>query len=742
MLNMIDTQDKLKNFSEAQLIREMQMPSGSAPQFMVLGEIERRKRMRAEAQKQEGLMKPTVAQEAVSAAGVPQQGIAQVAQSLAPKTDMTQNTGVTNIPASRLAGQPNQPQRMAGGGIMRLAPGGQVSGGAMTAIALLKVNYPELYERYKDSPELADVALAAVQEAKTPEKTGLEMLEAPRSNNFLKTIFSDPTRGDIIDQQKKDARDFGEDYAAEQARLSKEAMRRARIDPYSTVFAEGSPVELTGRKVPIPKGVVPVESTTLESLEVPRREALINLGRNQTRNPNGSDMVDTSFIEPDIIRSYDEGTSLNPIFNFARNRRNAARAKERAEEFGEGYALDQRRQSRRNLGEYSENDPIFAEGSVVEPVPNVSANALADGTAVPQGTRTEGLRALEFARGQAQGLPSSYTPLAERADDEAKRAYLSGKDFDEKGLPAVVGMLNKAREFQQSDTYTPPEKVYVDLTGNSPLGGLKYTMDGATDQEKDAQFAKYASRLEEERNSARERADLAAQERAALKEKRPRLRPESDAEVASNTNITPFKNKAPLVGYDTAEGLGALIKPARDTSTKETAESSGAAKSSGSGDKQTFKSTAKGMNQDKWLALAQAGLTLMSTGDFGKAGQAGLAALQQSKDAELAERKFALDERLVEAKIAAAGRKGGVKAPSASALTFYQTRVENAQVALEEATKANNKSGMLAADAALTKARNDLEQLVAQFGAYQGLLTSPGGSSSGRDKRDVASGEK
>jgi hypothetical protein len=41
MLNMIDTQDKLKNFSEAQLIKEMQMPSGSAPQFMVLSEIER-----------------------------------------------------------------------------------------------------------------------------------------------------------------------------------------------------------------------------------------------------------------------------------------------------------------------------------------------------------------------------------------------------------------------------------------------------------------------------------------------------------------------------------------------------------------------------------------------------------------------------------------------------------------------------------------------------------------------------
>mgnify|MGYP000436142156 CR=1 FL=1 len=159
MLNMIDTQDKLKNFSEEQLIREMQMPTGSAPQFMVLSEIERRKRMRSDAQRQEGLMQPTVAQEAVSAAGVPQQGIAQVAQSMAPKTDMTQNTGVSNMQASKLPGQPNQPQRMAEGGIMRLAPGGFVSGDDMSAIARLKVSNPALYEQYKDNPEeLARIA--------------------------------------------------------------------------------------------------------------------------------------------------------------------------------------------------------------------------------------------------------------------------------------------------------------------------------------------------------------------------------------------------------------------------------------------------------------------------------------------------------------------------------------------------------------------------------------------------------
>ena len=220
MLNMIDTQDKLKNFSEDQLVREMQMPSGSAPQFMVLGEIERRKRMRADAQKQQGLMQPTVAQEAVSAAGVPQQGIAQIARSLAPKTDMAQNTGVPNVQAAGLPAQPNQPQRMAGGGIMRLAPGGQLSGGTMTAIASLKVNYPALYEQYKDNPSaLAQAAQAALEVAEDPEMTTLEGLEAPqtggqRMTDTFKSLLSKlpPIRGNAarekLANQKQDIREY------------------------------------------------------------------------------------------------------------------------------------------------------------------------------------------------------------------------------------------------------------------------------------------------------------------------------------------------------------------------------------------------------------------------------------------------------------------------------------------------------------------------------------------------------
>ena len=48
MMNVIQIQDDLKNFSEDQLIKEMQQPSGSAPQFLVLSELNRRKRVKGE----------------------------------------------------------------------------------------------------------------------------------------------------------------------------------------------------------------------------------------------------------------------------------------------------------------------------------------------------------------------------------------------------------------------------------------------------------------------------------------------------------------------------------------------------------------------------------------------------------------------------------------------------------------------------------------------------------------------
>lgn len=674
MLNMIDTQDKLKNFSEGQLIQEMQRPSGSAPQFMVLGEIERRKRIRADAQKQEGLMQPTVAQEAVSAAGVPQQGIAQVAQSLAPKTDMTQNTGVPNVQAAGLPAQPNQPQRMAGGGIMRLAPGGKMS----EDVYNLSVNYPHIYEQYKNDPEmLAQMALALGSQYEkklnptkitTPEKTGLEELELERSNDILKQWFTDPTNREIGKQEGMDAMNFGEDY------------------------------------------------------------------------------------------------------DFA-----------------------QRAETQRNLRGYDANDPIFAEGSVVETAPNVSADALADGTADAnaQGSAgfqrktksKEAIRAEELRRAQEQSMPNSYTSLSEQAAEQARQAYLAGGYYNEGGIPAITNMLDRSREFQQSDTYTPPGQIYTDLLddkgnfiqANSPLSlREKYENDDDTTNEAEM-FAEYSNRLSIERGIAN---DIKEQEAFARAKNAKRIAGDAmDEDVVMGQSLTgpgfvqrldnavktTFGAEDPAVAfnkflYETNQAKAkaeaeakakAEAEPARlreasminksglasVASKKKILPAGGEGGGEGGGDaKQTFKSTAQNMNQDKWLALAQAGLTLMGTGDFAKAGSAGLAAYANSKKTDLAERKIASDEKLTDARIAAANKKtSGIKAPAAAALSFYQKQIDSAQDALANAKTTIEKT---TASRKLTKAQNALRQLVDRYELSMGMFSS-GSSSDGVNRLDL-----
>ena len=103
-MNIIDIQDQLKNFSEDQLINEMQMPSGNAPQFLVLSEIQRRKRVRDDFSKRQAAQQPTVAEEAIAAAGVPQSGIAGMSEAMAPKSTMVQNAVGSAMPEAMRSG--------------------------------------------------------------------------------------------------------------------------------------------------------------------------------------------------------------------------------------------------------------------------------------------------------------------------------------------------------------------------------------------------------------------------------------------------------------------------------------------------------------------------------------------------------------------------------------------------------------------------------------------------------------
>tara|TARA_R100000353_G_scaffold163796_1_gene124344 strand:+ start:566 stop:2371 length:1806 start_codon:yes stop_codon:yes gene_type:complete len=115
-MNILKIQDDLKNFSQQQLVKEIQRPSGNIPQFLILSELSRRKRMQTDQARAEAANTPTVAQEAVAAAGMPMGGVAQMAQAMAPRTSMTENTGIASM-------MPKQPTRMAGGGVIKANTG-------------------------------------------------------------------------------------------------------------------------------------------------------------------------------------------------------------------------------------------------------------------------------------------------------------------------------------------------------------------------------------------------------------------------------------------------------------------------------------------------------------------------------------------------------------------------------------------------------------------------------------------
>lgn len=116
-MNLIEVQDKLKGLSDQQLAQEMQMPSGSAPQYMVLSELQRRQDMRKRYEAaQAQAPQTTVAEDALASSGIPQGQVSQMARSMAPNSSIAQNTGIASLAQPPMQ---EEPQRMAGGGMVR-----------------------------------------------------------------------------------------------------------------------------------------------------------------------------------------------------------------------------------------------------------------------------------------------------------------------------------------------------------------------------------------------------------------------------------------------------------------------------------------------------------------------------------------------------------------------------------------------------------------------------------------------
>ena len=121
-MNIIELQDNLKDVSDNVLIKEMQSPSGSMPQFLILSELTRRRRMRDDYKRQQAANMPTVAEEVMTAAGAPQEGLTAIARNMTPNSSIAQSTGA-DMAVQR---EPTRmPQMMADGGVLSLFRGGR-----------------------------------------------------------------------------------------------------------------------------------------------------------------------------------------------------------------------------------------------------------------------------------------------------------------------------------------------------------------------------------------------------------------------------------------------------------------------------------------------------------------------------------------------------------------------------------------------------------------------------------------
>lgn len=208
MTNIIEVQENLKDLPDQTLIQEMRMPTGNAPQFLVLSELKRRKRMRDDYQRRENADMKTVAEEAVTAAGVPQEGIMGVAKNMAPKTNVAQNTGMAQaMPVTPT--QAPQPQMMADGGIIRLREGGK----------------PTPFQRLKEY-------LAGVRE-ESPISTRDLMSPPMYDMTGFGNTFTDERSGlERFEDEQASVKDSPELLRAEVARLGRAGQRAAEIANY------------------------------------------------------------------------------------------------------------------------------------------------------------------------------------------------------------------------------------------------------------------------------------------------------------------------------------------------------------------------------------------------------------------------------------------------------------------------------------------------------------------------------
>jgi hypothetical protein len=653
MMNMIELQDKLKNFSQDQLVSMMQQPTGEAPQFMVLSEITRRQKMQQEASKT-----PTqsVAQEAVAAAGVPQGGIADMARTLAPQTNVAQNTGAMSAPPQGMPSAPQGIARMASGGVVKMAEAGKISESMRSDMRLLA----DASRKGMTIDEYWDTLTPAA-------KARYEYFDRLEDRGDKVSTFMDSLKG-ISGEISDAASQAGTAYTDAMGPYSMFGRDSLVQTPEPTVVTPPYDPTSVDRNPPLAQQVTPIDLNTYPAgkfgspATVPLSPSELAAQEESRRRVEGYDRQfindERNFPVPNepIVFDVREGapqTASQTASQTAPQIPQSRADQEQRDLYAYNQAMAAMEANRASNARGTEFDSISAMAANLDGTSATGTLAGAFGNAIDPRFigPTDGLALLEEeARARDAAAEEIRKPDFSRIADQ----------YTGDGKGSLPSWFTRAQESAANPENQGPS-MWNDAGGY--FANL-FKDPGPTEEGK----AKLA-----EIKAARERKDAAE------------AKAEAEQKPASAVATTKAEN-------DAAEAAKLLT---------ENTPTGGGLNSGRYSDYQQqlidmLDSRKNEAKSDKWMALAQAGMSLMQGGtgsfggDLGKAGQTGLAALQESNKSARQDR-FSVLKTLAD--IDATNRSLQIQAQAASQkgtlnpkdyVTMYQATAEEAMDAMDK----------------------------------------------------------
>ena len=598
------------------------MPSGNVPQYLVLSEINRRKRVRDSYQQQQNEQQSnqTVAQEKLAAAGVPSEGIAGLASSMAPKTDMTQNTGAA--PQQQMP-MPEAPPPMA------------------------EAMPPEMMPPEMSPPQDAGIMSMAgggyvqrMQAGGTPVSTSKGLFYVSRDGLTVTDIQGNPAPEDVAREARAKKYDFGVRNAAERDAAFPVSSALGRnlggffrgitedggesaglMTPPFNDTSIGAPSPLVMRQ--LPDSNTPIANVT---------EGMSNLISRFRKDPNAK--------APELGMP---PIDFNDRIDFPSNKNIAYRA----------GVIDEQRDAMR--------EPVEATG--INPPIDFDARST---DAFPSNRNTQSIMDELDAKREAMRTPTDgRSDVASRtpqkvADAKQRQAARDAKyiQMNEDSFATDIGQL-----LTESDASRPPLSVDpVDMSKMMPpifdprlersrdpysAGVDALTQKALQDSGRPIPTEDIGDYLSPDDKGFFERIadylNLGARERLIVEDQNKKAAEAQTKNEAAKSQVAQDQAKG-VVNIDPFAGAESVLSPSAPSSPDisevlKAVEAAGESEYTSTESEiiKMLKDRQERADKDKWMALAQAGLAIMASnkdlgGAIGEGGMAGLKRLSQSRE--------------------------------------------------------------------------------------------------------------